>query len=68
LKAEISTKTNPTIAPPIVGTKGFMPLKVNHQITVADAHKSKNKIKLLFIVPESHFVVIINNGSLMYLF
>jgi hypothetical protein len=46
LKAEISTKTNPTIAPP-VGTKGFMPLKVNHQITVADAHKAKNKIKLL---------------------
>jgi hypothetical protein len=33
-----------------------MPLKVNHQITVADAHKSKNKIKLLFIVP-GHFVV-----------
>jgi hypothetical protein len=28
--------------------------------------KAKNKIKLLFIVPDSHFVVIINNGSLMY--
>jgi hypothetical protein len=51
LKAEISTK--PTIAP-IVGTKGFMPLKSTTR-SVADAHKSKNKIKLLFIVPDKSF-------------
>jgi hypothetical protein len=53
LKAEISTKTNPTIAPQLQEPK-FMPLN-NHQITVADAHKSKNKIKLLFIVPDKSF-------------
>jgi hypothetical protein len=41
LNAAITTRTNPAIAPPIAGTKGLEPLKAIHQITIAEAIRTK---------------------------
>ncbi|MNR52262.1 hypothetical protein D3C85_1720700 [compost metagenome] len=52
MNAEIITKIRAIMAPPIVGNIAFIPLNAIHHVKIAPAHKSKNKIAVLFIVPD----------------
>jgi len=40
------------MAPPIVGSIGFNPLKVIHHTTMAEAVSSKKRMSVLLIVPD----------------